>query len=78
MGLRPAALLAGYSPKKIPIAAEKPKASVIDSGDTTVEITLDAFTSAEIAIPIAIPMMPPRIDSTSVSVKNWYKTSRCR
>ena len=70
MGERRDALRAGQKPNIIPTVAEKVKASAIDCGVTTAAQPANFDREKDTVIPITMPIIPPRVESTADSIRN--------
>ncbi len=70
IGSRFEAFHAGQNPKNTPTKAENPTAIIIDCIEINVGHEKNAVTLFEIPMPPKIPIMPPKIESTTASVKN--------
>src|SRR5579864_9510629 len=78
MGCNPAAFLAGYTPKKIPTAAEMTSASNTAAMGTFIGTEVVALVSTAMAYARITPIAPPTADITAASIRNCNRISlRC-
>ena len=75
IGLRLAALRAGYQPKKIPMIVQTANEIMIEEGVTTVRHPATAVINRVMSKPLTIPITPATRLITNASIKSCHITS---